>query len=85
MAPYLPKVSKARKERNWEPFFFSQYFLKEHKNIVVDDFALTHKRLSTLAIEVSKARERFEEAAKFAQEDSGKDKATKQKRVEQII
>ena len=43
--------------------FFSKDFVKQHTDIRVEDFALTEKRLKTLAIEVSKARERFEEAA----------------------
>ena len=63
LAPNLPSLSKRRKERNWAPLFFAQHFVKEHREITLVDFALTDKKLKTLAVEVSKARERFEEAA----------------------
>ena len=43
--------------------FFAQNFVKEHREITLADFALTDKKLKMLAVEVSKARERFEEAA----------------------
>ena len=43
MASHLPIPSKARKERNWAPLFFSKDFVQIHKDIKLEDFILPEK------------------------------------------
>ena len=43
IAPNLPIPSKARKERNWAPLFFSKNFVEIHKDIKLEDFRLSEK------------------------------------------
>ena len=72
MAPYLPIQSTARKGRSWELLFYPKDFIKEHKSIELNDFLLPDQKLKTLGIEVSKARERFKQAAEYTKADEHK-------------
>ena len=49
--------------RNWKPFFYSKHFINEHPDIELEQFVMPEKTLKKLGVEVSRARERFKEAA----------------------
>ena len=43
-------------EGEWNPSFFSKTFVKENKNITLENFALEEKELKELGIKVTKLR-----------------------------
>lgn len=61
--------------------FFAKDFLKDHKDIQLEDYQLPKQKLKLLGIEASKARERFKEASDIAKESDGEKKSTKQKKI----
>ena len=43
-------------EGEWHPSFFSKTFVKENKNITLENFALEEKELKEMGIKVTKLR-----------------------------
>ncbi len=53
----IPATPPTRREKNWEPFFFSKTFIKDNPDISLEKFKLSNNRLKTIGVQVTKLRE----------------------------
>ena len=56
LAEGWPGVTASSLEDEWRPYFFPKAFVKENKDISLEQFALEEKELKELGIEVTKLR-----------------------------
>ena len=64
----LAGTQARRRDKSWQPLFSAKQFAEEHKDIALEDFQLSSRRLQDFGVKVSNARKEVLQKAKKLQE-----------------
>ena len=60
MVQFAPNVQSKRREQEWKPHFFPKTFVREHKDITIDEFKLKEGKLQKIGVEITQYRKKLE-------------------------